>query len=78
MAATLTVTPLEVLGTLRGRNLLAIRDLTRDELLALIALAADVKARPASYTGGLPGKAPAMIFDKPSLRSRVSFDIAKH
>lgn len=63
---------------MRGRDLLSIRDLTRDELLALLALAADVRKQPARYTQALAGKTLATIFEKPSLRTRVSFHVAAY
>ena len=63
---------------LRGRDLLSIRDLSRDELIALIALTGDVRREPLRYSQALAGKTLATIFEKPSLRTRVSFDIAAH
>lgn len=44
---------------------------TRD----LLHLAADVKARPVRYASTLQGKFIALIFEKPSLRTRVTFDV---
>ncbi|HTP44119.1 MAG TPA: hypothetical protein VMJ13_06115, partial [Candidatus Acidoferrum sp.] len=37
----------------------------------LFHLAADIKARPDRYRGALEGRFLAMIFEKPSLRTRV-------
>jgi ornithine carbamoyltransferase len=54
------------------------RDLTRDELLGLLALAADIREEPARYTQALAGKTLATIFEKPSLRTRVSFHVAAY
>jgi ornithine carbamoyltransferase len=39
-------------------------------------LAADVKAQPERYRGALGGRFLAMIFEKPSLRTRVTFEVA--
>jgi ornithine carbamoyltransferase len=69
---------IEACATLRGRDLLSIRDLTRGELLALIALAAELKLQPTRSRGLLSGKTLALMFEKPSLRTRVSFDVAAH
>jgi ornithine carbamoyltransferase len=40
----------------------------------LFHLAADVKARPEKYRAALAGRVLALIFEKPSLRTRVSFE----
>ena len=61
---------------LRGRDLLSIRDVTRDDLIALIALSGEIRRQPARYAQVLAGKTLATIFEKPSLRTRVSFHIA--
>jgi len=44
---------------------------TRD----LLQLSADIKARPGRYSSTLSGKFIALIFEKPSLRTRVTFDV---
>jgi ornithine carbamoyltransferase len=41
----------------------------------LFHLAADIKARPDRYRGALTGRFLALIFEKPSLRTRVTFDV---
>jgi ornithine carbamoyltransferase len=58
-----------------ARNFLSIDDLTPEELLGLLDLSAQVKASPSRYTGRLSGHAVAMIFEKPSTRTRVSFEV---
>jgi len=79
MAAPLVKTsPQDTCAPLRGRDLLSIRDLTRDELLALLALAADVREQPARYAQALAGTTLATIFEKASLRTRVSFHVAAY
>jgi len=70
--------PVEARAGLRGRDLLSIHNLTRGELLALLELSADIKQKPSRYAGRLSGKTLALIFEKPSLRTRVSFDVAAH
>jgi ornithine carbamoyltransferase len=58
------------------RHLLTILDLSREEIEALLARARELKAL--HYQGRNPmpltGKTVAMIFDKPSTRTRVSFE----
>ena len=44
----------------------------------LFRLAADVKARPADYRGALGGRYIALILEKPSLRTRVTFEVGIH
>jgi len=41
----------------------------------LLHLAAEIKARPGRYTSILRGKFIALIFEKPSLRTRVTFEV---
>ena len=41
----------------------------------LFHLAADIKARPDRYRGALAGRFLGMIFEKPSLRTRVTFEV---
>jgi ornithine carbamoyltransferase len=41
----------------------------------LFHLAADIKARPDRYRGALGGRFLALIFEKPSLRTRVTFEV---
>ncbi|WP_033095097.1 ornithine carbamoyltransferase [Colwellia psychrerythraea] len=56
-------------------NFLADDQLNKSELLALIELAINIKQNPADYSQVLAGKSVAMIFEKPSLRTHVSFDM---
>ena len=58
------------------RDLLRLVDLTRDECMALFALATEIKTalRSGKPRPLLAGKTLAMIFEKPSLRTRVSFE----
>jgi len=41
----------------------------------LLAITADIKASPANYADTLRGKFIALIFEKPSLRTRVTFEV---
>ncbi len=51
-------------------------DLAPDEFLALLDLAADVKRSPERYLTRLAGKSIALLFEKPSLRTRMTFELA--
>src|SRR5215831_14780803 len=57
------------------QDLIAESDLTRRDLHLIFELAADVKASPGAYTRALQGKQLAMIFEKPSLRTRTTFEV---
>ncbi len=61
---------------LRGRSLLSMKDLTGEEISAILDRAAALKADRAGTFRAAPlaGKTLAMIFQKPSLRTRVSFE----
>ncbi len=63
---------------MRVPDFLTIRDFTTDELQHLLDLARDIKAHPEDFSETLKGKALALIFEKPSLRTRVSFDAGIH
>ena len=60
------------------RHLLTTQEFNQDELLALIALGKAMKANPAAYRSSLAGKSVVTLFEKPSLRTRVTFDIGIH
>ncbi|MBZ5725229.1 MAG: ornithine carbamoyltransferase [Acidobacteriia bacterium] len=59
-----------------GRDLLSDLDLTDDELVYLLELAAAVKQSPRDYAQVLAGKSIALLFEKPSLRTRLTFELA--
>lgn len=61
-------------SSLEGRSLVSLKDLTQDELKTILDLAAAVKRSPGDYSNKFNGKTLAMIFQKPSLRTRVSFE----
>jgi len=65
---------------LRGRHLLTLNDYSREEIVYLIDLAADLKA--AKYAGReeqqLVGKEIALIFEKDSTRTRCAFEVAAY
>jgi len=57
-----------------SRDLVSIRDLAPREVEAILELAALMKARPADFRGALAGKQLVMFFEKPSLRTRLTFE----
>lgn len=56
-------------------HFLADDQLNKEQLLGLIDLAIKIKKSPQQYNQVLAGKSVAMIFEKPSLRTHVSFDM---
>ncbi|MFM8791696.1 MAG: ornithine carbamoyltransferase [Solirubrobacterales bacterium] len=55
------------------------RELSPEEVRALIARAREMKAgRPETGAGALAGRSVALIFEKPSTRTRVSFEAGVH
>ena len=68
---------------LYGRSFLTLKDYTKEEILYLIDLAAELKKKKASKPCDpavvgklLSGKNIVLIFDKTSTRTRCSFEVA--
>src|SRR5919201_3187631 len=63
--------------SLKGRHFTRVADWARDELLAALDLAHDLKERQQRREEHrlLAGRTLAMIFEKPSMRTRVSFEV---
>ncbi|MER3523810.1 MAG: ornithine carbamoyltransferase [Ignavibacteria bacterium] len=61
---------------LHGRDFLSVDDFSIQEIKLLLDLAADMKKRPKKYSAALKGKTLALIFEKPSLRTRTTFTVA--
>ena len=59
---------------MKGKDLLSISDLTGEDIRLLISDAVDMKAK--GWTSLLNSKILAIMFEKPSLRTRVSFEVA--
>jgi len=59
---------------LEGKDLLSVSDLSSEDIGSLISDAVDMKA--SGWLSLLSGKTLALMFEKPSLRTRVSFEVA--
>jgi len=51
-------------------------DLSQDELLALLSLTQQVKSTPSRFAKALTGRYISLLFEKPSLRTRMTFELA--
>jgi len=69
-----------VADSLKGRSFTRVADWSREELLAALDLADDLKERQQRHEEHhlLPGRTLAMIFQKPSTRTRVSFEVGMY
>jgi ornithine carbamoyltransferase len=61
---------------MKGKDLLSIGDLSPDDVSRIIDGAIEMKRKGAGPL--LKGRTLALLFEKPSLRTRVSFDVAMH
>ena len=73
MAATLSTHPVWKAQT---RDFTTDLDLTRDELSYLLELTSKVKGAPARYSRALASRYLTLLFEKPSLRTRLTFELA--
>jgi ornithine carbamoyltransferase len=62
----------------KPKHFLSLKDWSPDDVEELFELSARVKAYPAAYAERLKGKSLAMIFQKASTRTRVSFEVGMH
>lgn len=60
---------------MKQKDFIEIHDYTAAEVMELFKLAADMKKQPGRYHQGLQGQTLAMIFEKSSTRTRVSFEV---
>jgi ornithine carbamoyltransferase len=60
----------------RKMHLINFKELTSQNLAALVDLGIEVKANPKKYIKTFEGKSAALIFQKTSTRTRVSFEVA--
>jgi ornithine carbamoyltransferase len=56
-------------------HFLSLADCSGAEIQGLLTLAAQVKAQPGDYRAALAGQTLGMVFQKPSTRTRVSFEV---
>ena len=57
------------------RHLLKISDLSKEEIEKIINKASEIKQNPQIFDSTLKGETLLMIFEKPSLRTRISFEV---
>lgn len=60
---------------MNGKDFVSIKDFSPSEIQYLLILARQIKTHPTTYSEALKRKTLAMIFEKPSLRTRVTFDV---
>ena len=60
------------------RHLLKISDFTKEECERVIDKAIEIKSNPQKFSEALKGETILLIFEKPSLRTRVSFETGMH
>ncbi len=59
-----------------ARDLTCDLDLSNEEVVYLLELADQVKAAPQDFSRALAGRILSLLFEKPSLRTRVTFEVA--
>src|SRR5204863_8663195 len=66
-----------VADSLKGRSFTRVADWSKDDLLSVLDLADDLKRKQQAREEHrlLPGRTLGMIFQKPSTRTRVSFEV---
>jgi ornithine carbamoyltransferase len=57
-------------------HLINFKELSSQQLNTLVDLAIEVKSNPKKYAKALEGKSTALVFQKTSTRTRVSFEVA--
>ena len=66
---------LDLPDTLKGRHFTRVADFSREELELVLDTAPGLKDAPREEQHVLPGRSLGMIFQKPSTRTRVSFEV---
>lgn len=73
MSATFSASPV---AKAKAQDLTCDLDLSPEELLDLLDLTHKVKSAPARYAKALSGRYLSLLFEKPSLRTRLTFELA--
>src|SRR5436309_841734 len=73
MAATVSANPT---WKIQASDLIQDLDLSQEELVRLLDLARKVKATPTRFAKSLSGSYISLLFEKPSLRTRLTFELA--
>ena len=68
--------PITSFATPRVKHLAGDLDLDTPSLLGLLDLASQIKRAPARFAQSLAGRCLALLFEKPSLRTRMTFELA--
>ena len=63
---------------MKHKDFIEVHDYTADEVLEIFRLAADMKKNKEKYRTALAGQTLAMIFEKSSTRTRVSFEVGMY
>ncbi len=71
-----TTAPTQPITRISSPDLTRDLDLTNEELVALLDLARDVKRSPRAYAHALDGMNLGLLFEKPSLRTKLTFELA--
>jgi len=61
---------------MKHTDLISVHDLTAQEFEEILSLAADFKSGSERFRNALEGKILALVFEKPSLRTRMTFEVA--
>ena len=60
------------------KDFISIKDLSKDEIKEIFSLASGIKEAPKKFADKLKGKTLGLIFQKPSNRTRVSFEVGMY
>ncbi|HVS30125.1 MAG TPA: ornithine carbamoyltransferase [Thermoanaerobaculia bacterium] len=63
---------------MRHKDFIEIHDFTADEVMEIFELAREMKDKPKKFRDALEGQTLAMIFEKSSTRTRVSFEVGMY